>query len=44
MNYKLIMNELWMDYEIMDGNPCEWIPFIMRSCLMLASMSMGQGD
>jgi hypothetical protein len=35
VNYKLIMNELWMDYEGIDGNPCKWIPFIMWSCLML---------
>ncbi len=35
MDYKLITNELWMDYKVMDGNSCEWISFIIRSCSML---------
>jgi hypothetical protein len=40
MDYELITSELWMDYEIMNGNPCEWIPIIMWSCLMLAFVTL----
>jgi hypothetical protein len=29
MNYESITNELWVDYKVMDVNPCEWTPFIM---------------
>jgi hypothetical protein len=35
MDYELTISELWMLYKVMDGNPCEWTPFIMWSCLML---------
>jgi hypothetical protein len=35
------MNELSMDYKVMDGNPCEWTPFIMWSCSMLVFMTSG---
>jgi hypothetical protein len=39
MNYKLTTNELWVDHETMDGNSCEWNPFIMWPCPILVSMT-----
>ncbi len=38
VNYKLFKCELQMDYENMNECPCEWIPFIMWPCLILALM------
>jgi len=29
LQMKLITSELWMDYEVVDGNPCEWTRFII---------------
>jgi hypothetical protein len=40
VNYECIMNGPWMNYKFMDGNQCEWIPFIMWSCLILAAMKL----
>jgi hypothetical protein len=42
MHYKFTTNELWMDYKVMDGNPCEWTPFIMWACPILAFLLLLQ--
>jgi hypothetical protein len=42
MHYKLITNEMWMDYKVMDGNPCELTPFIMWPYPILAFLILWQ--
>jgi hypothetical protein len=44
LNYKLITNWLWMKHETMNGNPCEWTPFMMWSFRILASMTIRMGN
>ncbi len=42
MHYKLNTNELWMDYKVINGNPCEWTIFIMWPCPILAFLILWQ--